>query len=100
MDEKTLNQMAIDMVGDGKGPNMYFVSNAAGDIVTASQSFEIAYAHWRQLSQARPRHECALEDRVHGVLACVQPDEKETQLIILDDSYMLLNLTPRQPKGK
>lgn len=85
MNEKTLNQMARNMVGDNKGPNMFFVTNAKGDSITATTDFAVAYGHWKMLAQSSPRRECCLEDRKYGVLASISPDE-DGKLVLHDET--------------
>ena len=67
-----LEQLARDVIGDTKAPELYFVSDQ-GVIVTVTRSAAIAYAHWKQLAARRPLVESALEQRSYGVLASVEP---------------------------
>lgn len=80
-------QMARDMVGDGKSPNLYFVSEE-GVITTVTRDFEAAYLCWSGLGR---KIETCLEDRKNGVLATTTPiEEGSEQLRTYDDtSYML-----------
>ena len=66
MKVKLLNELASEMVGDGKKPNVFFVTEK-GDVITVTQSFEKAYSEWRILAQNHI--ESALEDRQTGILA-------------------------------
>lgn len=83
----TLNALARDYVGDGESPNHYIVTDR-GNVVTVSDSFNTAYAHWQRLAARRPLVECALEDRLTGVLASVEPRDNptDTRLIVIDDT--------------
>mgnify|MGYP001568094441 CR=1 FL=1 len=80
-----LNKMATQYVGDGKHPNLYFVSNRA-DVVTVSTDFEIAYRAWEKLAYRSPRLECQLEDRLNGILASVEFHPETGRLEIFDDT--------------
>lgn len=81
-----LDDLARDHVGDGKGLNHYFVTDN-GHVVTVSEDFQTAYDHWRKLAARRPLMECALEDRLTGVLADVSPHEEDGgRLLISDDT--------------
>jgi hypothetical protein len=82
-----LNTLARDFVGDGKHRNMYFVTDN-GDVVTITDDRDVAVAHWRQLAARRPLVESALEDRLTGVIASVEPeiDTPGALLRIYDES--------------
>jgi hypothetical protein len=67
-----LNQLASELVGDGKSPNLYFVTEA-GRVLTVTTDGRTAYLQWRAL--ANRRIECGLEDREHGVVCSVEPGE-------------------------
>jgi hypothetical protein len=62
---KQLNQLATEMVGDGKKQNVFFVT-AKANVVLIAIHFETAYQYWRSLANAR--QESALEDRQTGVI--------------------------------
>lgn len=68
-----LQSLASDMVGDGKSPNLYFVTDG-GVTVTVTRNRELALREWRELAKRFPRVECALEDRKTGVLCSVAPE--------------------------
>jgi hypothetical protein len=89
----TLDALARDYVGDGKPLNPFFVTDN-GHVVTITDSFSVAYRHWRALALRQPLVESALEDRLTGVLACVEPRDypQDTELIVIDDAYSLLGL--------
>ena len=90
---KELEHLARDMVGDGKTPNLYFVSNQ-GVIVTVTRDFEKAFNEWHSMSIQFPKFECALEDRLWGTICSVEPradgTSRETELVIWDDSNSFL----------
>lgn len=89
MKHKALNALATEMVGDGKSGNLFFVTDQ-GNVVTVSGDFKVAYGHWKQLAARRPLIESALEDRHHGVIASVEPeDENGPGLVVFDDSYAM-----------
>lgn len=81
-----LERFAKLAIGDGMPPNLYFVTDE-GVIVTITRSRELAYRHWRELSKRRPMVESAMEDRLNGVLASVEPesDEPNARLVVSDD---------------
>lgn len=83
---KFLEDLAREMVGDGKNPNLFFVSSE-GNIILISRDFDVAYLKWKWHAERRD-HECALEDRKTGTIASVEPesDEPGAKLIRLDDS--------------
>lgn len=94
MKVKELEQLARDMVGDGKRPNLFFVSTLADGIVLISRSFETAYEFWRGL----PRDtETALEDRQYGVICDTSPEEDGgNRLRTWNDSAGFRQLHPKQ----
>ncbi len=63
MKSKILNDLARTHVGDGKKPNLFFVSSEA-DVVLVTTNFVVAYDYWRALSRALNRKESCLEDRM------------------------------------
>lgn len=68
-----LDQLARDYVGDGGSPNAFFVS-VKGRVLMVSFDFLPAYQTWKAWSSPI-EEETTLEDRQHGVLASVEPDE-------------------------
>ena len=86
---KQLQELATDMVGDGKTPNLFFVSEQ-GVIITVTRDFEIAYEQWLSLASGYSRVECALEDRRYGTICSVEPRTDDMgnnkQMITIDDS--------------
>ena len=87
---ETLETFASNVIGDGKSPDLFFVSDQ-GVCITVTRSFETAYRQWRELAHRSPFVECALENRTVGVLCSVEPtsDEPGARLEIRDDSRML-----------
>lgn len=85
---EVLEKLARELVGDGKSPNLFFVS-CEGNIILISKDFDVAYAEWREHARARD-HESALEDRKTGVIASVEPesDEPGARLLVHDDSEL------------
>ena len=80
-----LDQMARDIVGDAKHPNMFFVS-VGHHVILVALDFRVAYSLWQDLSMDRA-FETTLEDRQHGVIASVEPaDDDDPTLMRLDDS--------------
>lgn len=84
---EALELLAREMVGDGKSPGLFFVTDR-GVVVTVTRSFDVAYAEWQLLADARPLRECALEGRKYGVIADVSPDSDDpgSRLVRCDDS--------------
>src|SRR5574343_68620 len=79
-----LDIMATNMVGDGGKPNRYFVS-LNGKVVGVHTSFRSSYEHWKEVSSKNPEKETALEDRMFGVIASVEPDEELGGMLIRHD---------------
>lgn len=86
MTEK-LDALARDHVGDGQHLNTFFVTDEHGHVVTISFDFQTAYDHWRKLAARRPLLECALEDRLTGVLADVSPQEEDGGRLMISDEH-------------
>lgn len=63
---KQLDALATEMVGDGKKPNVFFVTQG-GKVTTITRHFEVAHREW--LKFAMQRVESMLEDRQTGVIA-------------------------------
>lgn len=89
---KELEKYISVTVGDGKAPNLFFVSSNGANILI-SRYFDVAYRVWRGLASDR-RIESALEDRQHGVLASVEPesDAPGARNVVHDDTNMLRRL--------
>jgi hypothetical protein len=80
-----LEDMARDMVGDGKSPNLFFVTDR-GAVVSVNRDFDVAYSQWQDLERAGA--ECALEDRKTGTIASRTPDEeRDNAMYTVDDTY-------------
>ncbi|MDG6933690.1 MAG: hypothetical protein JRN68_03230 [Nitrososphaerota archaeon] len=84
---KQLDEMAVTMVGDGRKPNCFFVSDKRG-VFLATTKFENAYQAWKGLPDAE---ESALEDRRVGVIASTEPrdDSPGSPLVTYDDARWL-----------
>lgn len=82
-----LDALATQLVGDGKAPNMFFVSLEGRGVITVTQDAHRAYNEWKRLAMQSKRLQPTLEDRVHGVLASVEPmdDENDTKLGVYDN---------------
>lgn len=80
---KELETLATEMVGDGKKPNLFFVSEQ-GNILLVTRIFQAAYDLWYRVS-LRVDVECALEDRLTGVIASVEPSEDDPKKLMLLD---------------
>ena len=87
---KPLNALATELVGDGRKPNLYFVSDNKGDCIMVTQDAQAAYDKWRELAAMRPLSECNLEDRLTGTICTVEPDEDTNRLHVWDDSAQWL----------
>lgn len=70
-----LSALASEFIGDGNACNVFFVTDAA-DVVTVTYDYHTARDHYRALARRRPLQECALEDRLYGVIASVSPIEE------------------------
>jgi hypothetical protein len=88
-----LEKLASELVGDGKRPNLFFVS-VAGEVRLIARDFDLAYDAWRGLPYScglSPHAEVLLEDRLHGVICQTQleverPDTGAKVRITIDDS--------------
>lgn len=81
-----LDDLARRLVGDGRTPDLFFVTDD-GHVVAVYSQFLRAYGHWRDLAARTPRRECALENRTYGVIASVDPrSETDARLIVIDAS--------------
>jgi hypothetical protein len=94
---KQLNALASEMVGDGKSPNLFFVT-VSGNVVLTATDFAQAYGYWKSLARGYPKRvETMLEDRKVGIIASAgmekQYEEKTDdftgpeQWEVHDDSY-------------
>lgn len=90
-----LNALATEMVGDGKKPNLFFVTHE-GNVTMITRRFESAHREWRKF--ANQDVESMLEDRQTGVIcsASMEPSyNHETEdftgperWTVYDDSVM------------
>ena len=88
---KQLEDLAISTVGDGKNPNLFFVSEN-GVITTVTRDFNIAYNKWMD-----NRYDCinsVIEDRKNGMICEYCPFSKNNERICIDDS---VNMGLRKP---
>lgn len=94
-----LEILAQNMVGDGKSPNLFFVS-LGGTILTITRSWDTAYSHWKSLVSQYPTQESMLEDRRFGVICSVEPKSENVikGLIVIDDSRSFLKMYPKTTK--
>ena len=72
MGQTQFEKIASELIGDGRRPNVYFVTDQ-GKVQTITLNKEVALDHWRALAARWPMVECALEDRQTGVLASIEP---------------------------
>lgn len=78
---KELEELAMKLIGDGKNPNLFFVSEN-GNIILVTTDGDIAYAAWSKASLGS--EEAALEDRKNGTISSKQIDEAGDDWV-LDD---------------
>lgn len=64
-----LNNLARDMVGDGKSPDVFFVTER-GNVILITTKFDLAYAAWQELAERRIVS--SLENRTYGFI-CAAP---------------------------
>ena len=83
---EALETLARETVGDGQTPDLFFVTDQ-GTVVTVTRDFDVASTAWVRLAQAgRWQTECALENRTFGVIASVEPEEDESDRMVVCDS--------------
>lgn len=86
MKNKLLNELARNTVGDGKRPNLFFVS-AGSNVKLVTDDFNVAYKYWDSISHRPYNNETTLEDRYWGTICSVDPvREGSTCLVRYDDS--------------
>lgn len=77
------------MIGDGKTPDLFFVSSFEGGrksrgVILITRSFELAYTVWSNMPRT---HESSLEGRRFGTICSVEPkDDDDKRLVRIDDS--------------
>ena len=87
---KQLEELASNLIGDGKSPNLFFVTHQ-GNVILISRDFDIAYKEWKSVTSSSPcTEETSLEDRKTGVLASREPEEEGSRkLVVVDDTDLL-----------
>ena len=78
-----LEQLARDLIGDGKTPNIFFVTFSANVILITTDKF-IAYEVWKKLPKSI---ESSLEDRRHGCICTTEPLEDDTRRLTTIDDF-------------
>lgn len=86
---KALEKLASKMIGDGKYPHLFFVSQGAKGVILVSRSFQIAYKTWKSLDH---KTEDMLEGRCWGIICdtCPNVDNPNRKLVTWDDSKTFL----------
>ena len=84
---KELQVLATELVGDGKRPNIFFVS-IEGRTVVISLDFDVAYDAWAMFSDVGGGVEnTTLEDRQAGVIASIEPlEDGSGESVLVDNS--------------
>ena len=81
---KTLmDELATTTVGDGKSPNIYFVSKDA-KVICMTTSYQLARKTWEDLPT---NVETAMEDRKYGVIASNEPEENGSKRLVLIEDF-------------
>lgn len=73
MKVKAMERYATERVGDGKTPNLYFVSQEGMGVVLISRFFDAAYTFWKTLPKLKTT---SLEDRKFGVICSTERRSK------------------------
>lgn len=76
---KQLNQLATEMVGDGKSKNIFFFT-VKGDVQLIGIDIDVVYKAWTDFVMSNPRVEAMIEDRKNGVVASAGMEEVLTDL--------------------
>ncbi len=85
---QALERFASATIGDGKSPNLFFVT-VEGKVVVITQNLEIAKRSWEGF--AGPMDTVtSIEDRKVGVLASVEPEEDDSPRLIRYTNFDLL----------
>lgn len=73
-----LDILARDLVGDGRAPNLFFVSLEGRGVITVTEDAHAAHQEWCKLAFGvghSRRLLPQLEDRLNGTVASVKQDE-------------------------
>ena len=81
---KLLEKLAQTMVGDGKNPNVFFVS-IKGAIHLITTDFNVAYDYWRNLARNSRNDHPTLEDR-HWGMVCYFGLNHSGNFVMCDES--------------
>lgn len=81
---KELDNLASNVIGDSKAPELHFVSSGKLGVVTVSRDFDVAYSHFRRLL-IETSGECCLESRSWGVVATREPKEDGSKTLVTTD---------------
>ena len=93
MNIKLLEKLSQTMVGDGKTPNVFFVS-IKGAIHLITTDFNVAYDYWRNLARNQRNDQPALEDRRWGTI-CDFGLNDTCHLVMCDDSHSFRKQFPK-----
>ena len=95
MKVKAMERYATERVGDGKTPNLYFVSEEGMGVVLISRFFDTAYSFWRTLSKLK---QTSLEDRKFGVICSTERRSKGLYAYeTIDNSVQFKKFFPYAP---
>ncbi len=83
-----LERLASEIIGDGKLPNLYFVT-VEGKVIMITQDFEGARKSWSRFAAAMDVP-TSMEDRQVGVLASVEPEEGDMHGLVRYTNFDLL----------
>lgn len=74
---KELQDMARNMVGDGKSPALYFVTTKNQGTILVTRNFRSAYDLWRRLASTEKNNWPCLEDRKQGTICSCEPENDD-----------------------
>lgn len=77
-----LQELATNIVADGKKPNLFFVSQE-GVILHVGRDFTTAYKFWKSLPT---NVETCLEDRKHGTVSDTSPMDDDNPKLVTEDN--------------
>lgn len=85
-----LDELAVNLVGDGNSPNLFFISRNNEDgqtatVITVTHDYNVAYSAWKMLATRCPSLCPTLEDREHGTIASIDRDEETGRLVEHND---------------